>query len=407
MVLKTHNHLSDYENITKIKALHKIKQSSITKCDPPKSIITNISPSLSDATIQLMPKYKSLRDNIRRSRAKNMNIPLYFDEIPESLRFNLRGERFFRFDSGVYSEDRYVIFYSDFASSVLKKTKSIIIDGTFYSVPRDFYQLIIIYGNIFNKSVALAYILATSKTELIYINIFKFIRENTLCNPEYITIDFELALKNSLNKVFPLSKINACIFHFGQMIWRQIQKHGLTNSYLYDVNIRKTVKMFMCLVFVPKNEALNEFTRIMKGIDDRIKRELDDILLYFKRMYIGVYKENILIKEPLYCADFWSLHDNIVNLIPRSINSAEAFHRNLNKCCQTAHPNLAKFITILQREDECNRIKIIQDRKCFKINIKRLEKNFNLKIICENFYSYENFEFYEILDKIYDWNMEK
>lgn len=90
------------------------------------------------------------------------------------------------------------------------------------------------------------------------------------------------------------------------MIWRQIQKHGLTNSYLYDVNIRKTVKMFMCLVFVPKNEALNEFTRIMKGIDDRIKRELDDILLYFKRMYIGVYKENILIKEPLYCADFWS-----------------------------------------------------------------------------------------------------
>jgi len=39
-------------------------------------------------------------------------------------------------------------------------------------------------------------------------------------------VDFEAAVISAINKVFQVSVITACNFHFNQCLWRQLQNTG-------------------------------------------------------------------------------------------------------------------------------------------------------------------------------------
>jgi hypothetical protein len=65
----------------------------------------------------------------------------------------------------VNDKNRFVIFAIDFEISWLKKAKTILIDGTFWSSPNGFTQLITIHSICLENNFILAYILAANKKE--------------------------------------------------------------------------------------------------------------------------------------------------------------------------------------------------------------------------------------------------
>jgi transposase-like protein len=81
--------------------------------------------------------------------------------------------------------------------------------------------------------------LMTKQTEddyKIVLNVFNnFTIENNINfennNELKIITDFEKALINAINDVFPFVMHSACFFHFCQNIWRHIQKEGLSTIY--------------------------------------------------------------------------------------------------------------------------------------------------------------------------------
>jgi hypothetical protein len=118
---------------------------------------------------------------------------------------------------------------SDFCLNYASKTKSFIFDGTFYSVPNNFMQLISIQSSIFGRYVPLGYALLQSKSKNCYIEFFKHLKSIGIF-PNNIIIDFEKGLISSLKYTYQGVDIFGCSFHYGQNIWRRMQFLGIVKA---------------------------------------------------------------------------------------------------------------------------------------------------------------------------------
>lgn len=403
-IIKKHNHEKDCIKIKLIKLKLECKKRAIETRDNPRTILTDLSPILNDDEIFKMSRFKTITDGITKERNKQFaNFKVEIQDIPRFLQITLRNEQFLQFDSGIFSESRFVIFLSPFAINCLKKVKTLIIDGTFYSSPSSFYQILIIHGQVFRKVVPLVYVFCSGKEQKDYEDIFLKVKNLTCCEPTMIVVDMEIAQFNAIKKIFFNAKIKACIFHFGQAIWRKIQKLSLVFEYKNNKEVYRIIRMLINLCFVPEICVVTEFFRIIESIDVKVKEVLNSFILYFQNNFIGFYKMDIMKKEPRFSISFWNLHYNVINLLPRSTNSAEAYHQNLNRMVETAHPNLAKIITIFQQDEESTRIKIIQEKKSISYDTQQEKKSIILKIGSDNFNFYKGFEFYSFIESIYNW----
>ena len=148
-----------------------------------------------------------MRDAITRTRNKQNNfVPNFTEDIPVELRQDLRGEMFFRYDSGINDESRIIIFATKYKEGFICKTNTWLIDGTFKTAPLGFYQILTIHGYFLGRSYPLIYIFLKNKTEMIYTKAFIKIFEMFNSNPKYIILDFEKALINAAEKVFQAQK---------------------------------------------------------------------------------------------------------------------------------------------------------------------------------------------------------
>ncbi|KAG0441473.1 hypothetical protein DMUE_1032 [Dictyocoela muelleri] len=106
-----------------------------------------------------------------------------------------------------------------------------------------------------------------NKSKNAYIKIFNYIKsgiDNSY--PDYITIDFEMASLLAFKQVFYNSKVTGCFFHYTQLLFRRVQKLGLTNLYKNNIKIRETIRMFFGLAFVPMEALRFEYEKLRKYI---------------------------------------------------------------------------------------------------------------------------------------------
>lgn len=93
--------------------------------------------------------------------------------------------------------------------------------------------------------------------------------------------------------------------------------------------------------------------------------------------------------------------------MPRTTNGVESWHRILNNRCEIAHPNIGKFITIIQKEEELTRFKMTQ---CINGNLETLQKNYQweekIRLIADNFDMFTEESYFKALDRVYQWNFE-
>ncbi|KAG0435042.1 hypothetical protein DMUE_4914 [Dictyocoela muelleri] len=142
------------------------------------SIFTAESSNLTTHDLTELTLFENLRDfrrRVRNERDKYLNIPQI--DIPITLQSTLNGVKFLQHDSGVSSDNRYIIFFSDDFSDYIRELKIVILDGKFRSAPNQFYQLHTIYGYFYGKSIHLIFIVSKDKTEETYTQVFSFLKE--------------------------------------------------------------------------------------------------------------------------------------------------------------------------------------------------------------------------------------
>ncbi|KAG0435037.1 hypothetical protein DMUE_4917 [Dictyocoela muelleri] len=147
----------------------------------------------------------------------------------------------------------------------------------------------------------------------------------TGCSFVNIIIDFEIAQKSALCNIFPLANLFRCSFHFGQSIWRSLQRLNLSSEYLSNSSTNNLIRNFLNLAFVPKHRVEEVFYNLQNKIEGKMPENLNSFIKYFQKTYVG---ENN--KKPLFVLFFWNCNFRVLSNIPMTTNSLEPWHRSLN-----------------------------------------------------------------------------
>jgi hypothetical protein len=178
----THNHPANEKLLVRSQITECIKNTVETKGFSNMKIVTDATKNLSDDTIVDIQKFKSLLDKCRRIKnAKYADYNSKFDDIPIFLQRDLQSQQFLQFDKGAGSLNRFLILFSNRNINYLETVETVLVDGTFWSVPSDFTQLITFNCFLFGKYYPLCFIIMNSKTQVSYIEAFSKLNELVKC----------------------------------------------------------------------------------------------------------------------------------------------------------------------------------------------------------------------------------
>ena len=245
----SHNHTLSENDILKIFLANKIKDlASNTAYSTHKvySAATSSSKICELPIINIRTVYKTIQ-NIRKRNSIVVDSSRNLEELNITT---LRDENFVVFDSGVDVNDRIVVLSTEKNLTHLQNSKVLICDGTFKVCPKEFLQLYVLHGKIHSNVYALVYILLTTKKEKDYLKAINIILDK--CNqtfPEFIVIDFEVAAYIAFKKATK-STIYFCLFHFGQTMFRKLQKLGFVGLFIKNIQFRLFIKCVTSLAFV-------------------------------------------------------------------------------------------------------------------------------------------------------------
>ena len=125
---------------------------------------------------------------------------------------------------------------SEFQINFFSQISEIFIDGTFKVAPKNWYQLLNIFG--YDKThkffMPLAFIILSSKSEEIYNEVFYKIITLVKAHTDLksfdkvkIMSDFEIGLRNAIKNNFESCLLDGCYFHYCKAIWKKIKKLNL------------------------------------------------------------------------------------------------------------------------------------------------------------------------------------
>jgi hypothetical protein len=147
---------------------------------------------------------------------------------------------FYLIDTGADDPNRIIGFTTQEFLRILVNSTTIHGDGTFSVVPlakERFYQVYTLHGEIGTQiQVPLAFFLLPDKTNETYQRMLKEVK--SLCeesglnlSPSMFMLDFEQAMINSVQNLFPECGVVLCFFHLSQSLWRKIASLHLKVEY--------------------------------------------------------------------------------------------------------------------------------------------------------------------------------
>ena len=209
------------------------------------------------------------------------------------------------------------------------------IDGTFKCCPRFFFQLYTIHGCKNGNYVPLVYCLLPSKSEACYIKMWSLLldycrNKGLTLQPEVIHVDFEKAMHNAVNFLFPDTQLDCCTFHLGQCWWRKIQNVGLSSDYkAKSTDIGKWLTRFFGLPFLAPEAVEDSFTEdIMSDAPDT------DACMKFADYIL----EEFVSPTSTFPPTLWSSTPE--TNAKRTNNGTESFHSHYNGQFYARHPNI-------------------------------------------------------------------
>lgn len=214
-------------------------------------------------------------------------------------------------------------------------------DGTFKTCPRHFLQMYTLHALKADTYVPCVYALLLSKTEQVYIEMFRHVKAIALdydleLELEQIHLDFEKASHQAVRVVWPNISVKGCHFHLSQAWYRKIASLGLADEYQKpDSEIGVWLKRFFGLSFIEPGEVEECFAFDMMDdtpADARCAAFAD----YMLRTYIGSDDS-----EAIFPSELWA--DPNLDA-PRTTNACESFHSHFADLFYHAHPNICEWM---------------------------------------------------------------
>lgn len=360
--------------------INTIKSASRSCNDKTKSVIADNLSNISDEASARLPLISNLTrivQNIRQKKIDAFPICKSLENlvIPEEFTVTNKNKKFLFHNIGD-SKDKFLMFTTKKNIRFLRKCKLWQADGTFKCVPTLFCQLYTIHGFHENKTIPLVFFLLPNKQKKIY-NSALSVLKNMMKDfqPEEINIDFESAFMKSFKKLFPLTRMKGCHFHFGQCIFRHIQECGFQTVYGTDLAFSSAIKMIISLAFVPAVDVVYAYEKLIK-LDYYVKNEavLSEFLNYFEATWIGEKKRNHTRGQPLFEIKLWNSYDYVLNDLPRTNNAVEGWHNGFAQRVGKSHAEVPIMIKSLKSEQNLTDVYIEQSNSGLDIAEPRKKK---------------------------------
>ena len=94
----------------------------------------------------------------------------------------------------------------------------------------------------------------------------------------------------------------------------------------------------------------NDVSQAFEILHNSLPQILNPLLNYFEDTYIGRLRANGRASA-LFDINFWNMHQRTTDLLMRTNNAAESWHRRLSSIIQCQHPTLWTFIHSLKNEE--------------------------------------------------------
>jgi len=283
-----------------------------------------------------------IKHNIFQARASlRPNLPRSSQEVHDILKDmdvkTYEGNIFLQVNN---AEKGILLFSTDENLKFLSQSTTFYVDGTFSYCAQFFYQFFTIHVLKNNHYVPLVFTLLKDKKQESYVDIFRIIDNycltyNNVFNLESIYVDFEIAIHNAINDVWPLTKVRGCRFHLGQSWYRAIQKFGLSSEYVQNTEIGQYLTYIFGLPFLDP-----------QSVGDCFSDELAEILPMNEKLtkFNDYLVENYIANDSTFPPEIWAEKSNSIH---RTTNSCESFHSKFNSQFYSPHPNIFNFLNIL------------------------------------------------------------
>ena len=340
-----HNHDSDQRKIERKTVRCAVKRKACEDiCARPSKVLRTELQNVQEDTLTTTD-LKSLSMAIYRERRKKYpTLPKSRADVHESINnVSTETSKSELFCLSNDAESGIIIFSCVSNLEVLCKiVNEIFIDGTFKCCPKFFEQLYTIHGFKNGHYIPLVYALLPSKSENTYVTFMSILcklceDKNLQFKPKLIHVDFEMAMHNTVRRIFPDSTIQCCRFHLGQAWWRKIQKLGLSSEFKdKSSEIGIWLTHFFGIPFLAADDVGDCFvTDMMSFIPD------DQRCIAFADYVVDYY----LTPESVYPPILWASVPSAD--AKRTTNGPESFHAHYNEQFYSAHPSIFIFLDVL------------------------------------------------------------
>ncbi len=365
--INEHNHAASAAHAKALKVKQNLKRMAMAEPDrPPQQILGEVLRTASEPVLATLPKKGNLRRLVRVHRRLAKQYPAEPDgpdfELPEEYR-TVEDEPFVALDTRETEplQPRIIAFASPDMVNMMRVGQSWFVDGTFGSCPNQFSQLYTVHvvQNGFNFPVIFA--LLPNKNQDTYNRLFSHLH-HLGANPTKVMMDFEIAASSQMSEVFPNIEIGYCFFHLTQSIWRHVQLAGLAMRYGNDDDFALRLRQIPAVAFLPSDDVSVVFDQLQD--QDYFPAELEPILSYFERTYIGrPYGRNNRRRVPTFPIPTWNQYQRTLDGEARTNNACEAWHRSFNAQVAVSHPSIWKFVECLKRESALVRLDLVQHNR--------------------------------------------
>lgn len=211
------------------------------------------------------------------------------------------------------NEHSFCVFASDdivkaINEHVTQDTRRYYMDATFKICPLGiFKQLLIMYVLFMGQIVPFCFVLMDRKTELAYIDIYKYIHENIInLNGKAFMTDYEKAMRNGLKKLFPNAEMNACWFHFTQAVKKHVKKFpALVKLIQSNSEAAKIYYKLQAIPLLPKDQIISAFFMLKSQAVETHRTKFNKFLQYYEQQWLKTVRISLL-KKLYHCFDLFT-----------------------------------------------------------------------------------------------------
>jgi hypothetical protein len=243
-----------------------------------------------------IPEFHTLRTRLNRTRS------FLLPEIPHTVEdVVIEGEwaetwNRKRFMSLQDNDWGLLVFATDANYKKLKQCSTIYIDGTFRTCPVPYMQFVTIHGSYNGRVLPFVMALLNGKQVGQYRQLLQHVKEKVRevtghrFRPTRVVCDFEQSIIIATETELVGIRICGCYFHFCQSLWRRVQEVGLARAYRQRQNLRKCLRKFMAIGFLPMALVRQNFRLLAtsRRTARLIRRypALQDFINYMERNYL-------------------------------------------------------------------------------------------------------------------------